>query len=317
LPLPGLSPTHPSANPSDITLHLGIPLPFANNHPSSSEALTYKSAESNAAGEPALRILKVGRSGFVRIAYGDGTEFWLDGKLENVWATWSNRSSLENTVLYLIGPVFGLLLRLRGVTCLHASAVAFGNYCVAFVGTTGAGKSTIAAAFARQGYATLSDDLVALSEREGTFQVMPGYPRLCLWPESVETLYGSAEALPRIIPDEEKRVLAPGTGEVRFETRPLQLAAIYILGERRLHPAPYVEATRARPALLSLVVDTFANKILDPQMRAHEFDVLSRLVSSVPVRRLFPSSDPSRIFDLCRVIQEDIAALRVSARTHP
>jgi hypothetical protein len=45
-------------------------------------------------------------------------------------------------------------------------------------------------------------------------------------------------------------------------------------------------------------------------MRAKEFDVLGRLVTSVPVRRVFPHSDPSRIFDLCRLIRDDFASLK-------
>jgi len=65
-------------------------------------------------------------------------------------------------------------------------------------------------------------------------------------------LYGSLEALPRIIPDWEKRRLMLGNQEARFENRSLPLGAIYILGERRPDPAPFVEAIRPRAALLSL-----------------------------------------------------------------
>jgi len=295
-------------------LYLGIPPPFPGGPQSSPEVLTYESAETTPAGGPALRILNVDRGAFVKIAYADGTEFWLDGKRENVWATWSRTSSLEATVSCFLGPVLGLLLRLRGVTCLHASAVAFGDHSIAFVGASGTGKSTIAAAFALQGYGTISDDIVALSEEKGTFQVMPGYPRLCLWPESVRMLFGSADALPRILPQEEKRILSLEAGTARLEMRPLRLAAIYVLRERRSHLAPSIEAVRARPALLSLVADTFANRVLDRETRASEFDVLSRLVTCVPVRRVFPHKDLSRISDLCHVIREDFAALKDSAR---
>jgi len=100
----------------------------------------------------------------------------------------------------------------------------------------------------------------------------------------------------------------------RFETRPLPLGAIYILGERRAEAAPFVEAVRPRAALLSLVADTFANKVLDREMRAREFDVLSRVVSSVPVRRIFAHSDPSHIQELCKAIREDLAATQETAR---
>src|SRR5258708_3332580 len=106
--------------------------------------------------------------------------------------------------------ILGVLVRLRGVTCLDASAVAIEDRWVAFVGPEAAGKSTTAAAFARQGYGVLSDDIVALVERDGAFHVMPAYPHLCLWPDSVKMLYGSSEMLPRFSPEWEKRRLALG-----------------------------------------------------------------------------------------------------------
>jgi hypothetical protein len=311
-----VSPTNLLTDHCDIELHLGISQQSIGENPPGSEELTYVSTETNAVGKPALRIFRVARGEFVRIAYEDGTEFWLDRKRENVWATWPDTSSLENTASYLLGPVLGLVLRLRGVTCLHASAVAFEDRSVAFVGAPGAGKSTTAAAFAREGYGILSDDIVALTESEGAFQVMPGYPYLCLWPESVKMLDDSPEALPRIIPDGEKRRLALGDHGTRFEKRTLRLGAIYVLGDRRPDPAPYVETIRAQAAFLSLVADTYANKILDRDLRAREFELLSRLVGMVPIRRIYPNSDASRLRDLCRVVREDLATLKDSSRDH-
>ncbi len=192
---------------------------------------------------------------------------------------------------------------------MHASAVAIEDRCVAFVGSEGAGKSTTAAALARRGCGVLSDDIVALVEQEGVFHVMPAYPHLCLWPDSVKMLYGSPDALPRLIPDWEKRRLPLGEEGTRFESRALPLAAIYVLGDRRPDPAPYVETIRPQAALVSLVANTYANKILDRELRAREFVVLGRLVSTVPVRHVYPHSDAARLAELRDVIKEDLAAL--------
>jgi hypothetical protein len=73
-----------------------------------------------------------------------------------------------------------------------------------------------------------------------------------------------------------------------------------------------VEPVRPQEGLLSLVADTFANRILDREMRGREFEVLGRLVTNVPVRRVFPNSDASRIRELCRVIREDFTSLKES-----
>ncbi len=309
LPLPGVSPATSSIENPDVGLHLGIPPGSAAGHAFGPEELTYVSSDTEPTGEPSLRILNVNEGAYVRLAYADGTQFWLDRKGENAWATWPDRLSLESACSYLLGPVLGLLLRLRGVTCLHASAVSFGERSVAFVGTAGAGKSTIAAAFTRQGHGALSDDIVTLERRGGEFYVQPAYPYLCLWPDSVKMLYGSAEEFPRFLADWDKRCLLLGEEGTRYENRALPLGAIYLLGDRRPDPAPYVEAMRPQSALLALLADTYANKILDRDMRAKEFEVLGQLVSRVAVRRIYPNKDATRIEDLCRVIREDYESL--------
>jgi hypothetical protein len=130
-------------------------------------------------------------------------------------------------------------------------------------------------------------------------------------------LYGSADALPHFSKGWEKHRMFLDDRQTRFEDQPLPLGAVYFLGERRSEGAPSVEAVRPQAALMSLVADTFANKILDREMRAGEFDVLGRLVSSVPVRKVFPHSDPSRILDLCHVIRDDFASLSKSEENPP
>jgi hypothetical protein len=252
-----------------------------------------------------LRAWETADGASLHLAYSDATEFWLDRKGAAIWALWSERSSLENAISYLLGPVLGLMLRLRGIVCLHASAVAFDHHCVAFVGSAGAGKSTTAAAFAKLGRSIVSDDIVGLVERDGIFHVLPAYPHLCLWPESVTMLYGSPDVLPQLLHDWEKRQLALGESGTRFEDRTLPLGAIYILGERRPDTAPVVGAIAEREVLLSLVANTYATNLIDRTMRGEEFALLSRLISNVSVRIVHPSGDPTRLEDLCRVLQSD------------
>jgi hypothetical protein len=308
-PIPGLSPPGSSKQIADVEVHLGVPPDSQRDARPGSEELTYASSYTDESGNPALVIWKTTDGNFLRLAYYDGIQFWLARNGKSLWAVWPATSAMEDVATYLLGPVIGLLLRLRGVTCLHASAVSVDNRCLAFVGEEGAGKSTTAAAFARQGFGVISDDVVALMESPAGLQVMPGYPHLCLWQDSVEMLYGTAEALPRFSTGWEKRRLALGDQATRFENRSLPLGAIYLLGERRPDQAPSIEEVRPQAGLLSLVADTFANKILDREMRAHEFVVLGRLVTSVPIRRLHPQNNGSRLEELCTMIREDFASL--------
>jgi hypothetical protein len=306
LPLARRSPAGPA-----VEIHLNVSPLEAGIVPRNPEVLTYSSPYKDEAGNPALNMWKIGGGSFSRLAYSDGTQFWLNQEGTEIWATWPDHSTLEDTATYLLGPILGRLLRLRGITCLHASAVAFGENAVAFVGSEGAGKSTTAAALALRGHAILSDDVVALAQRDGSFFVHPAYPYLCLWPESVESIYGSAEALPRFSANYEKRCLSLGKQELRFEERTLRLAAIYILGERRGDPAPLVQEIAPQEAFLALVANTFATNILDSGMRAKEFETLGRLVPSVPIRQLCAHQDASRLTDLSDLLSEETQKMHI------
>ena len=255
-----------------------------------------------------MRILRDSEEGLFHLVYFDGMQFWMDGQGTKLWASWPSHSSAEEAATYLLGPVLGLLLRFRGVTCLHASAVAIGESVVAFVGAEGAGKSTTAAAFARAGYAAVSDDVVALVERDGNFFVSPTYPHLSLWPESVELLYGSKDALPPFVPNWEKRRLSPENGGARFEDGALPLRAIYLLDEIRDEPGPHVQAVTGQIGFLALVANSYATNMLDSEMRANEFGTLSNLVAKVPLRRLFTSKGQLPPADLCQVVLQDLAS---------
>jgi len=317
LPIPELTPLRPHLDPSSlessndrvVAIHLNASPPTSGGVAAGPEELSYATSYKDAAGNPALSIWKAAGSRYLRLAYFDGTQFWLEREGREVWATWPGNLALEDTATYLLGPVLGILLRLRGVTCLHASAVAFGEKAVAFVGSEGAGKSTTAAALARRGHAVLSDDVVALAERNGSFFVHPAYPYLCLWPESVESLYGSAEALPQFSANYEKRCLSLGKQELRFAEQALPLAAIYILGERRADSAPVVEELAPQRAFLALVANTFATNTLDSSMRAKEFEILARVAPSVPIRAFFAHQDASRLPEVCDLLEKEVRNL--------
>lgn len=271
-----------------------------------SEELWYSSAFIEAGG-PAVTVWKVARGAFFRWRYSDGTEFLVERTGTDVWARWPESSTLEDTTTYLLGPILGFVLRLRGVTCLHASAVALDDRAVAFVGPAYAGKSTTAAAFSRLGHPVLADDIVALVDDSGAPRVQPAFPQVRLWPESVELLYGTADALPRLTPNWEKRCLDLSSGGSTFAQGPLPLAAVYVLGERGEHAgASAVACIPGVEALLALVANTHVNYLDDGPARAREFHSLGRVVASVPVKRAFAPADPAQLPRFCDRIVEDV-----------
>jgi hypothetical protein len=316
--LPGLQTATAALEESDITLHFGDCPPSAEARNSGAEECVFVSSLQEESGEPALRIWKTAGSALRRMDYADGTRFWVEARGRQVWAQWAERSSLEDAASYLLGPVFGFLLRLRGITCLHASAVQCGDRAIAFVGAEGAGKSTTAAALALRGHAVVSDDIVALTEEGGSFYAAPAYPYLSLWPDAAEALCGRSKSLASFSRNFSKRMLPVAGSDLRFAGEPVLLDSIFLLGPRSGDAAaPFVETTGKREALMSLVADSYANLLLSEEMRAREFAVLGRLVGTVPTRRLCAHEDTSRIGSLCDLIEREIARPKNAAPAAP
>jgi len=264
---------------------------------------SYVADYQNERGEPVLRVFRVLEGRYFRFRYADRTEFLVDHSGAEVWAEWAEPLTLEDTATYLLGPIMGFVMLLRGVVCLHASAVVVGHEAIALLGPAGSGKSTTAAALAKRGYSVLAEDVVTLDDRGDHFLVRPAYPCIRLWPSSVKALYGSETHLPKLTPNWDKCFL-----DLRenFHGEPVPLAAIYHLNQRRDDvAAPFVETLDRSEGLMSLVANTYATKLMDKQMRAREFQLLTRVLRHVPLRRLTPHTDPVRISELCDTILQD------------
>jgi hypothetical protein len=243
---------------------------------------------------------------YFSLAYGDGTEFLVDARGERVWGSCPDPLTIEDLATYFLGPVMGFVLRRRGITPLHASAVCLGEAAVAISGEAGAGKSTTAAALALRGAPAVCEDIAALAEDRGIFFVQPGHPRVCLWPDAVEKLLGTKDALPNLTPTWDKKYLALDGARAQSAKRSMPLCAIYLLGERMADErAPRIEEISGREALLELVQNTYMNTLLTREQRAAEFELLSRLVNRVPCKRAIAHRDAARLGEFCELIEND------------
>jgi hypothetical protein len=277
--------------------------------PISPSELFYVSRVKGANGEPDLQAAAVAGGCYFVLLYSDGTRFALERNGQEVFADWPDRLTLEDISPYLVGPILGFILRLRGMFPIHASAVAINDHAIALMGPAGAGKSTTAGAFARCDYRVISDDVVALRQEGSRFVIPSGYPRVNLWAESVQALFGADGTLPLISPDWEKHFM-PLDPETQFEERSLPLGAIYALQKREAGlAAPIVESVTGSEAFLAVLGNTYMNYLPDPKMRSREFNVLARVLEQVPVRRVRAAADPSMLFNLCETIAADARSL--------
>jgi hypothetical protein len=249
---------------------------------------------------------------YFRLRYADGTQFLVAATGDDVCVI-SPGSTLEDAATYLLGPVLGFAMRLRGIACLHASVVAVDGQAIAIAGPAGSGKSTTAACFSAMGHAVLSDDIAALTEHDGRVHVQPAYPQLRLWPDSVAMLYGAPDVLPPLTPTWDKRALALD-GRGAFQERPLPLRVVYVLGEQGDRAEPSIDDVAGAQRLKILLANTYVGYLLDRNRRRQEFESLAQLASSVHVRRVIrPGGATAGVARLCERILEDCERLGCTA----
>ena len=256
--------------------------------------------------ESIYTVTAFGKKQAFQLAYSDGTQFLIDGCITRVWGRCPPGFGIDYLATYLRGPLMGFILRRRGITALHASALNICGRGAVLCGESESGKSTVAAALALRGTPVLCEDVTALRMSGDAFCVEPGYAQVGLWPDAVETLLGASDVLPRLTPGWEKCFLPLDGERAKFEPNERPLGVIYLLAPRTAsEDAPRIEQISPREALLGLVQNTYMNWLLDRKQRAAEFDFLSTLVKRIPVRRVVPHRDPAKIAALGDLIVAD------------
>ena len=265
------------------------------------QTLRYVSPYLDENGHAALLVWLTADGAFYRFHYTEGIDYVLSSDGARLWVCASSTVAERDILSYLLGPVTGFVLRVRGVVCLHASAIAVDGRAIVFVGDIGAGKSTTAMAMGRLGYPIISDDIVPIRRSNGATLAEPGYPRMRLRQAALPMLSNINPDLPPLPkPEGDGRLHFALTGDgYRFQSEPLPIGALYLLGGRD-RQAPRVEPVLPVEGFIHLVGNTYVTRFLDTSMRAHEFHELSQLVQAIPGAQTAP---PPRAFAPHHIVQ--------------
>jgi hypothetical protein len=312
--LPGLEEGSATDEGSDVLLQIGAEPDWVRQARSLVSHRLHQLDAKSETDDPAFVATSYGKGRYFGLLYTDGTQFITDAEGRRLWGAWTEPWTKEDFATYLLGPAMGFVLRRRGVTPLHASAVCVAGKAIVFCGDAQAGKSTTAAGLGLRGAPVLCEDIAALRLAENRCWVEPGYPRVCLWPDSVERLMGRGDALPLLTPNWQKRYLPLDGVLARFEPARCPVGAVYVLAPRVADGnAPRIEKMTQKEALLELVQNTYMNWLLDREQRAREFDALTQLALQVAVRRIVAHGDPKHMAAMHSMILADAESLSRSA----
>jgi hypothetical protein len=181
--------------------------------------------------------------------------------------------------ILVCGAVMSFLLYLRGAAVLHGSAVDLGGRAVAFVGSSGMGKSTMATLLCASGGAMITDDVLRVDLDDGP-RVRLGATdaRLRKGADTLLERFGGAGPATRTSADQ-RTVLRLGTGAADR----LPLAAIVIPWPDRDHDQ--VEVSRLAPVEAVFALITYARLLgwRDKEIVDGHFAQVARVAREVPV----------------------------------
>lgn len=211
--------------------------------------------------------------------------------------------------LFLLGTSFGALLMQRGILPLHGSAVLANGRAVVFTGVSGAGKSSLLAAFRKKGYPFLTDDVVAVSvDPDGIAWISPSYPQQKLWRDSTKAIGVETVSLTPFytVEDHEKFAVPAPQG---FWQLPVPLDAVYEI-QVGSHREVALQALHGADKLAVLLSHTYRPWLIDGLgLKEAHFKLCAAAADKVAVSQL---TRPAEIFSLdeqVRRIEQDLEHL--------
>lgn len=277
----------PSSQPPEVTVTYG-PVPEALEGPSL-EGSWYQSA-------PGLFLLKI--KDIARYLVRNGEEIIIER------APQANDTEVR---LYLLGSGMGALMHQRGQLPLHGSAIRLADGTAAvFLGSSGIGKSTLAAAFRQRGYAVVADDISLIFAGDDEIPwLQPAYPELKLWAEAAARIGEDAFALPRARTLLEKYSLC---FHDQFDWAPLPVSRLYVL---ETTDSEHFEITRLRgmEKLEALSQNTYRLYFLNGmgQKQSH-FQLCTTLGSKATISRVKRPRQRYLLEGLVNILERDLGS---------
>ncbi|EGJ32069.1 MULTISPECIES: hypothetical protein [Moorena] len=197
----------------------------------------------------------------------------------------------------LVGTVMAILLYQRGLLVLHASVVNINGGAVVFLGNSGEGKSSIAAALHTQGYRIITDDVAPVRLDQGKAKVAPSFPQIKLSREVAKVLGYDQDKLGLLVPKLNK----PGyLLNQDFTQALLPIRCIYVLVSGSQLS---IKRLKLQEAVMELSHHSRLNSLFDSEKASHLLQC-AQLANQCSVYRLQRPRNLALLPELGRLVAE-------------
>ena len=302
---------------ADVSVVLG---PF-DECPAALLALPWQPYPEAQTDEPGYRVSIATTGGFhwFRLGFTSANSrrmtYFVHGAGDQIWTGWEYPAGRRSQAVHAARSLFhsrvlNVVLRLRGLLCLHGAALTCDGAALGVVGAMQAGKSTLAAALLRAGCRLLADDRVAVREDGDKWMASPGTRDLRLWSDTLGHFGHAPATLTRVLRRNDKRILP--IDHLAAEA-PAPLRALYLLGARDdERVAPSITPLRPAEALFHLIEHRLGamatGSLQEDTLR------LRNLAERVPLKRLHRSHS---LDDLAATADALVTDFRLESSAQP
>lgn len=272
LPLYQYRPVSPGSRP-DVEVRLGAPIQATDEQPSGVPVLHLQTNKQH------YTVCQVDGAHVARF-YGS-CDIRFDASLSTLTVHPVQGADLSLLSVLVAGTALAILLALRGVTVLHASAVQVDQGAVAFIGGSGMGKSTLATLCCSRGARLITDDLLRLTPRGTQFSCALGATEVRLRKSAAELMEQFETAPNRRLTGDARDALATATAI----DEAISLEAIVVPIPDKSAAAGSTSVTRVPASEALLLLSRFPRLLgwKDAAAIRLQFDQLADVVTRVPV----------------------------------
>ena len=207
-----------------------------------------------------------------------------------------------------------LNLELNKVLCIHANALAYQDKAIAIVAPSRTGKTTLTAALSQNGFALMTDDMVALHKIEQGYEIYPSWPVARMWPDALNDIQlGEHEQHQKVHQKFEKRIVnLEKTIGLSFCNQPKKLSVIYLLNrlpEKQNNDVPLCEIVPIATAQAIIIL--LQNSILGSCYRELNLEksrvkAFSKLLVNISFKQINYISGKEHLNEVGKLIKNDI-----------